>query len=50
MSKKSLRQRVVIYLYGDEVKKFHKMRQYEKDGMILLKDMTETVKSKLFKT
>jgi hypothetical protein len=45
---KKLYQRIAINLYGEEVVQFHKMRQYEKDGMTLLRDITETVKERLF--
>jgi hypothetical protein len=47
-TKPNLEQRITITLYGEEVVRFHKLRQYEENGMTLLRDITETVKSKLF--
>lgn len=47
-TEQNLEQRITITLYGEEVLRFNKMRQYEENGMTKLKDITETVKSKLF--
>jgi hypothetical protein len=48
MTTKLLSERVTIILYGDEVAQFHKLRQYKENGMIKLKDKTNTVKDILF--